>query len=325
MYTDFGVTLQRTPRVYNQFEFNGSNNHKNGANYSYNWQNFNFFGEAARSKSGGIGFNQGFIASLTPQVSMAVQYRSFDRDFHSFYGSALGEASRNINERGIYWGIKVAPSKRWTLAGYYDQFWFPWLRFQADAPSQGYEYLGRVSFAPTRKISMFIQYREEMKEENLHQNETNIDFLAERLRRNYIFNLNYAAEKIISFKSRIQYSNFNHGDIPQTEGFVILQDVNFKFSKWELSTRLALFDTDDFQNRQYVYEKDVLYAFSIPAYQDRGTRSYILLVYKPIKKLTFWLRYARTQLTNQDTIGSGLEQIDGNTRSEIKAQVRIKF
>ena len=29
---------------------------------------------------------------------------------------------------------------------------------------------------------------------------------------------------------------------------------------------LALFDTDDFDNRQYIYEKDVLWAFSIPAY-----------------------------------------------------------
>jgi hypothetical protein len=41
--------------------------------------------------------------------------------------------------------------------------------------------------------------------------------------------------------------------------------------------------------------------------------------------MTFWLHYAQTYYNNRDVIGSGLEEIEGNTRSEITAQIRMKF
>jgi hypothetical protein len=93
----------------------------------------------------------------------------------------------------------------------------------------------------------------------------------------------------------------------------------------KVSTRFALFDTDNYDNRQYVYEKDVLYAFSIPAYFDRGTRNYILFQYQANKKLDLWMRYARTALRNEKTISSGLEEINQPHKSEVKMQVRYKF
>jgi len=86
-----------------------------------------------------------------------------------------------------------------------------------------------------------------------------------------------------------------------------------------------VFDTDDFENRQYVYEKDVLYAFSIPAYQNTGSRSYALLQYKFSKKLQIWARYAQFRYVDQFTVGTGNEEIEGNTRSEVKFQMMLRF
>ncbi|MFN2439788.1 MAG: hypothetical protein ABR503_11365, partial [Chitinophagaceae bacterium] len=74
--------------------------------------------------------------------------------------------------------------------------------------------------------------------------------------------------------------------------------------------------------RIYAYESDVLYSYSIPAFQDKGFRYYLNMNYDVSKKLTFWLRFAQTIYRDEEKIGSGLNEIQGNKRSEIKIQLR---
>ncbi len=324
VHTTLDAPILRTPSGYNQFEFNGKENYNIGMNANHSWQNFNFFGEIVRSKSGGIGYNAGFLASLTPKMEAAMLFRGFDKNYHSFYGSSLNENSRDINERGIYLGLKYTPIRKVIIAAYYDKFLFPWLRYKVDAPSDGHEYLVKITYLPTRKISMFVQFRREIRQENFPENTTQINYLTERKRTNFVFNLDYKAEEILSLKSRAQFSTYVIGG-KQTSGFVLLQDINFKFRKLEISTRIALFEVDDFNNRQYVYEKNVLYAFSIPAFQDRGTRNYILVEYNFNKRYSVWARYARTNIVNKKTVGSGLEATPTNTQEDLKLQLRIVF
>ncbi|MDX2301442.1 MAG: helix-hairpin-helix domain-containing protein [Microscillaceae bacterium] len=313
--------------IVDQFEFSGKTNYNIGLNFNYNWQNFSFFGEGARSKSGGIGFLGGFVSSLSDQVEMSMLYRSYDRDFHTFFGSAFGEGTRNINESGIYWGIKITPIvRKLQIAAYYDWFKFPWLRFRIDAPSDGYEFLSRVSYSFSRKIKAYAQFRQEVKDRNINSEDSQTAFreIFTGTKRNFLINFDYQAEKIFRVQTRVQFSTFDFNSV-RTKGFALVQDFGFDFGKLRLDFRYSLFDTDDFDNRQYVYEKDVLWSFSIPAYNGRGIRSYALLRYQITRKIDVWLRYARFDYQNQDTVSSGGEETQGNTRSEIRAQVRFEF
>ncbi len=54
-------------------------------------------------------------------------------------------------------------------------------------------------------------------------------------------------------------------------------------------------------------------------------RFYTNVNYDVNKKLSFWFRFAQTLFKNKDNIGSGLDEINGNTRSEIKMQMRYVF
>ena len=101
--------------------------------------------------------------------------------------------------------------------------------------------------------------------------------------------------------------------------------MNFEIGRFTFSTRYALFDTDDYDNRQYVYERDVWLAFSFPAYYGVGVRSYAMVHYKVNQKIDLWVRWARTSYTDRDTIGSGGETIYGNTKNDLKFQARIKI
>ena len=93
----------------------------------------------------------------------------------------------------------------------------------------------------------------------------------------------------------------------------------------KFTLRYALFNTDDYDTRIYAYENNVLYRFSVPAYYYQGSRFYILLNYKMNDHFSFWLHFAQSYYSNRNTIGSSLEEIQGHTRSEVTAQVRMKF
>ncbi len=324
LYTDYSTPLSRRPNNVNQFEFRGNNNYIGSAYANYNWQNFLLFSEVARSKSGGIGAIAGFVTSFTQQIDFSLVLRNYDRDFHSFYGNGFGESSRTINERGIYWGLKIKPSRRYFFTAYYDRFSFPWLRFRTEAPSDGYEYLVRANYAPKRNILIYAQVRQEADQLTINDNEGNLNRLIDTRKNNYLINIDYAANSKLSLKSRVQWSNYKENDVT-TSGIALIQDISYRHRKLRFSSRFAIFDTEDFENRQFVYERNVLFTFSIPAYNGRGVRNYLLVQYNATRKVNFWVRYARTRFSDRNVIGTGNEEIIGNTRSEITLQMRIKL
>ncbi len=324
LYTLYDKVLSKNPTNYNQFEFVGDKNYNYGLYFNYSYQNFNFFGETAFSKSSGNATIVGVIASLSSKVQTSLLYRNYSRNFHSFYGNALSENTRNINENGLYWGLKFTPNRKFIATAYFDIFKFPWLKFRVDKPSQGYEYMLRANYFFTKKTSLYFQYKEESKGINYNPDSDPINVVERWRKRSYLINLNVEANEILTLKTRVQFSDYVLGEIT-TNGFMILQDLNIAYRKFRVSTRVALFDTDDFNNRQYTYERDVLHAFSIPFYSGQGIRNYVLLRYKASGDLDLWLRYARTRYRNRDNIGSGLEEILGDAKTDVKFQVRYRF
>lgn len=329
LYSDFSQPIQRRPNNYNQFEFRGDNNFLGSAFFDAYWQNFTFFGELAQSSSGGRSGIVGIQSSLTSVVDFSLVHRNYARDFHSFYGNAFGESSRIINEVGTYWGLKIKPSRKHEIALYYDKFRFPWLRFRTEAPSDGFEYLGRYTFRPSRSVTIFGQFRQENKERTIQPEGSNLNQLEGTRKRNGVINVDFKVNRSLSLKSRIQFSDFELAGIT-THGFSILQDVVYSFWKIKLSGRMAIVDTDDFENRQYFYERNVLYAFSNRSIAGLGTRRYLLMQFKPNRKLAFWIRYAQTRFQDAETIlagefGGGFNVIEGNTRSELTMQMMIKL
>ena len=67
-------------------------------------------------------------------------------------------------------------------------------------------------------------------------------------------------------------------------------------------------------------------AYSIVSHYYRGSRFYIMLDYNLTRRIEIWLRYSQTYYDNKSIISEGsLTEIQGNTKSEVKAQVRFKF
>jgi hypothetical protein len=291
---------------------------------NYTFQNITLFGEVVRSINGGYGATGGILATVAPKLDVSILFRKYDKNFYSFYSSGFGESSNAQNETGIYWAWKYSFSRRYGIAGYVDYFKFPWLRFRAYTPSTGYEWLLRFSWDPSRKVKVFLQAREESKIRNVDGMNANQYQTAIGKKNNYWISFDYSSHTRLRLKSRAQFSTFSINQ-KITHGFALVQDLIFDFGKLKITTRYALFETGDYDNRQYVYENDVWLAYSMPAYAGAGVRKILIIGYKFNKHLGLWIRYAHMRYQNQEAIGTNVDRIDGNIRNDIKAQVVIRL
>lgn len=324
VYTIYEYPVLRNPNRYNQYIFNGGKNYTAATDLSYIVSNFNFFGEIAASHGGGKGITGGFISSLSSKADLAMVYRNYSRNFYSFYGNAFGENTLNQNEKGIYLGLRIKPAPYLTFTAYFDRFSFPWLSYRAYAPSQGYEYLTRFTWKLSRNTVLYSQFRETVKEMNQKNNTTALDYLSLTYKKQLVFHLDHRAGDIISMSSRVQLGRYTQTNLISS-GYFIMEDLGFHFGKLDFNCRFAIFDTDDYDSRIYIYEKDILYSFSLPALYGKGTRTYLMVHFKILRKTDFWIRYAATSFNDRNVISSANEQINGSKRSEIKLQMRVKF
>lgn len=323
----FGTPLVRDTRPYSQFEFQGSENTTMGIDLNWLWRNVSVFGEVARSSNGGVAFNVGTLLALDKAVSLAVVYRDYQRDFHGLVSTGFAEGSNPWNERGLYTGIEIKPSREWLVNAYFDRFSFPWLRYLTNAPSDGYDALAQVTWRPSKKAELYVRARYQDKAKNTSDDVEGIDFLVRTEQWNYRFNASYKVTDAVGLRTRVEAINYQRGEGPLRHGLLIYQDLVSRplRSVFEYTLRLALFDTDDYDTRVYAYENDLIGLFSIPPYYGRGMRWYAMVRATPLRRVDVWLRYGAWLYNGQDSYSSGLQEINGDVRSELKLQVRVMF
>lgn len=315
-------TVQPTPSPYNQFAFSGSGYQNIGGYFNLSWGNVTLFSEVAHTLAFGNALTVGVLGNLTSQLEMSWLYRTFDKDYYSAYANAVAEGSTPQNEQGFYWGTRYSFTRKLVLSGYADFFSFPWLKYRIYRPSDGTEWLLRLDFAPSKTKAFYIQAREETKMRN-RSTEDPLYTVATGVKRQVWLSAEFEIAPNFTVKSRFQGSQFEI-DGHSTSGIAVVQDAIWKLGRWSISARYALFDTDDYDNRQYVYEKDVWMATSLPAYDGTGLRNYVLVHFVASKRVDFWVRWARTWYADREVIGSSGEEIDGNARNDIKFQLRIR-
>lgn len=324
--SEYGNSFITQTAVYDRFSFTENSLTNIGVHYNYTYKNIYFFGEAGKSLNSGLAHVNGALISLTPAVSAAITYRNYAKDFHNFFNQAVAEASEAVNEKGLYAGLNITPNKRWTFSAYGDYFQFPWLKYRVDAPSKGYEILGQAIYTPSKTFKALARFKTENKQQNTDL-DVPINFLDDVKKEGYRIEVSWQINKKWSFQNRAEVSQYKKGNANREFGYLIYQDVDYSpmFSKITGNMRLAYFNTPSYNSRIYAYEDDVLYSFAFGVYSGKGFRTYLNLKYNVAKKLNIWLRYAMFIYKDVETVGSYLDEIQGNKKSEIKVQMRYQF
>lgn len=277
--------------AYNQHYFRGYNQAVIGASFRYNHGWFDLFGEVATAQNEKWGFGTivGSRFYPTDGVSLVALYRYYSPYFDNALGYAFSETSRLGDENGGYLGFEVTRLRKWRFSGYADVFYFSGVKYGIpQAGTIGYDVLGEVRYNHQSKI-------------NNHQ-----WWLSLRLRaRKKGTASTYSARAQFdwskgewSLRTTADYnqSPITNNQSPLPYGVSLAQDVAYSFSRVPLALRLRaqFFDARNWDNRIYLYEHDVLYAFSIPASYGLGGRAYVCLKWQAHPHIALYCRLSET-------------------------------
>jgi len=327
IYFDFSSPVVKRAEPYNLYAINGKNWCNYSFDYSYTHRNLHFFGEAAIDKNFSKAFLNGLLISVDPRVDISFLHRNIDPQYQSNNGNAFTENTYPTNENGFYAGISIRPVSAWRFDGYIDVYKFPWLKYLVDAPSQGNDFLAQITYTPNKQLEVYTRYRSETKQGNQPGNNTPMNYLVSLPRQNWRTQISYRINQTFAVRTRTELLWYDKNGENAETGFLTFFDVIYKppLKNYSGNIRLQYFETDDYNSRIYAYENDVLFYYSIPAFYDHGFRYYLNINYNLNSNISFWLKWSQTLYNDVESIGSGLDEIPGSKKSEIRVMARVVF
>ena len=288
---------------YNRHYFRGRNQFVGGASvrYNYGWfdafaevaaaQNYQRFEEPLNGGNWGVGVIAGSRFYPAEGVSLIALYRYYSPYFDNELGYAFSESSRLGDENGGYLGFEITRWRNWKISGYGDVFYFRGYKYGLgnDTCTLGYDAAVDVRYARLRSsgegwwTDLRLRARKKGKTSTY----------STRFQFNWTcggWSLRTTADANLVDKKQ------NEERLPLTYGVSVAQDVAYTFRRVPLSVRLRLqgFDARNWDNRIYLYEHDVLYAWSIPATYGLGGRGYLCVKWQILPQLAMYLRLSET-------------------------------
>lgn len=330
--------------AYNQHYFRGYNQAVLGASARYNHGWFDVFGEVATAQNNDqlpISNNQSSITKShwgfgtivgsrfypIDGISLIALYRYYSPYFDNALGYAFSETSRLGDENGGYLGFEISCLKNWRFWGYGDLFYFSGPKYGIpSSPSLGYDALFEMQYhSPITN-----------QQSSITNHQWQLAFRARAKKKGA--NSTYSSRAWFDYQSggwslrtnidaNLVQSPISNNQLPITYGVSIFQDIAYDFTPYtihhplSLRLRLQFFDAQNWDNRIYCYEYDVLYAYSIPAVYGLGGRAFLCLRWQILPQLTLYFRASETLYAKSWAASHSRPQ----TRTDLHLLLRATF
>jgi hypothetical protein len=323
----FDLPIDKSDQPYNQFSLSGNRWANYSVDYSYTWRNLHFFGETALDYKNNYATVNGLLMSMDARADLSLVYRNISKGYQSLNGNAFTENTFPNNEKGLYAGLTLRPVSSIRIDAYADIYRFPYLKFNVDAPTTGKDFLLQLYYKPNKQVEAYTRYRTETKQQNYNPYDLTMKELPFIPRQSWRTQFSMKVNPKITVRNRVELMWYDKRGPQAENGFLTYFDFIYNPPMKPLSAtvRLQYFETDGYNSRIYAYENDVLYSYSIPAFYDKGWRTYLNINYSFRKNFQAWFRIAQTLNKNKDVIGSGLDEITGKHRTEVKLQLLYGF
>ena len=268
-----------------------------GVNARWNQGKVDIWGEVATSHGNtwGVGVITGVRYRPISDMNLLAIYRYYSPEFDNVYANSLCSWSRMKDEHGGYLGVEYNRLKNWQLSAF------------GDVWKTGFETMAQADFIPQKNYRMHTRFRVKRKDEK--------DTYS--LRWNMVYEFG-------QWKMKTQADgNMVQAEGEWTYGWSVLQDVEYRFSKVPivLQLRAQAFDAREWNNRVYIYENDVLYAYAIPFVYGLGGRFWLNARYKINDTFSLYMRVSETIYQN----AWAMEHNKNCTRADVHALLRVKL
>ena len=268
-----------------------------GANVRYNWGMVDVWGEVAASHANqwGWGTIMGVRVNPISGLNLLAIYRYYSPEYENIYANALSSKTKVNNEHGGYLGVEYNQLKNWQLSIF------------GDVWKEGYEAMAQADYVPQKNYQMHMRLRAKRKNE--------IDTYSARWK---------GIWEVGAWRLKTQVdANMVYAKEKWSYGLSVFQDVEYHFAQVPivLQFRAQAFDAREWNNRVYMYENDVLYAYAIPFVYGLGGRFWLNARYKINERFSVYLRLSETVYQN-----AWAEAHDKkNTRTDVHALLRVKL
>jgi hypothetical protein len=308
------------------YDFSGRSLLNAGVDYSISVNKLQIFGETSYGNHYFATLN-GALLYVNKYASFSFLYRNYSPGYFGLHSDALSESSANTNEEAFYAGMEIHPVSRIKVSAYVDFYRFPWLRYNLSAPASGNDFLLQTDYSPWKNVDMYIRFKYESKPENEYVDTLLLPVVRSVSHSNIRYHISYRLSDKLFLQDRVEITKAGSEGDSYSWGFMFYQDLEYRFKTIPVIVdfRLSLYDTDDYSSRIYAYEQDLQAGFSFSPLSDKGYRSYLMARYDINESINLIARFSRSHYMNKEVIGSGYDEIDHNTKNNLKVQLTVRF
>jgi hypothetical protein len=326
VYHSWNRMFNPTPRDYNMYFLRDSTNANASIDYSYRHRRILFAGEVGVAKNGATATLNTLQYRLSSSTVFTVLWRHYPVSYNAMYARAFGETSRVQNEKGLFVGAIFSPFRRFSVNAYADFVQFPWLRYGVNTPSGVTEYYFSGTYAFSRQSSVEARYRYKQRERNMRYPDERSTSVLPAATQKFRLRYNKNFSNGWNFRTTADFAHYGVKHFPTEFGYMISQNVGYRGNERVSGDfYFGYFNADSFNARLFSYERNLLNTFFMPSFHGKGYRLALSARYNFSTRLSFSVKCSQTRYFNRETIGSGTELIDGNSRTDVFSYLRWRF
>ncbi len=319
VYTSFDRYLKpNTSQAYRRFYPQGNRFVNTSIDYSYVHHRWSVKGETALDRHQSLATINTVAFQPIPTLTTILLQRFYSYRYQALFANSFASGSGVQNESGVYLGVNWQPAQTFSMLVYTDLAYFPWKRYQASAASHAYDNLAQLTwhhgyFSASARYQMKMQEKDNKKKTRLVYDTTHRGRL-------------WIAYDNKTFNARLQTDAVLSRYKEQDFGWMITGNTGYAFAdKMKVNLTAGYFHTDGYASRIYVYEPGLLYTLSYGMFYGRGLHGAVNARYAIGKHLLFIAKLSTTKYHDRQKISSGLNEIDGNTMTDLQVQVKVKL
>ncbi len=270
----------------------------------------------------------GIVLEPVPILDAALVLHSYPQRFVSLHGFGFGESGGQLkNEKGAYASIRLSVFTWLTVSTYFDQFAATGASTTSLLPTNGNEFLSVIQL----QMSDESAFRFQLKQKNQADEESLVDafnrsnsVIGRRTQVNYRVSFEWSPSSLIRWKSRFEYVRVGYSLAgTAAKGMLLFEDIRLKpKTRLSIDGRVVVFDTDSYDSRIYEYESELHGTFVNPALFGKGIRMYLLTRYEA-GEFELSVKYSATLKPGLNTLGSGPNEIQGDTDDQLSVQIDV--
>ena len=318
-YTHLDRQLVPQQVLYTRYAASGTDFTNVSIDYGFTTPRWGVAGETAINEQGAVATINTVNWRATDGLTLIVLHRYYDKRYTALHARSFGEGSGVQNEHGAYLGAKWQPTRTWQIQGYVDYAHFSWPRYLVSTSSDAFDAMLSTCYSKQQwriegRYRMRIRQRDNSDSKILENRPEHRLRLRNTCTLSSQWSLQTQADAVMSW-----------ADYAWQRGVMLSQHATWRWRWLKADAHLGWFRTDSYDARLYQYEPSMQYAFSFPAYYGHGLRHAIMLQAAVGRKLAAVIKYGTTNYFDRSKIGSGLQQLNRSSMTDILLQLRLKF